>query len=208
MAHNGNSLLLHCRRFERSHRHAPAKGANATRNGAKVQTLRQKKTGNRSGRRSLMDLIEARNQKKKIKKQFNDALEALASIGFDEKSSFHLETYNPKDNTKSKPLGLGNDLPELNAGSLLRIAESLEKMERPFLEQITHIKNLEQANEDLRDKLKAKCDQFNGSKGYVKRLENQVKNQKESIKKLALEKEHLIMEIHHWKEKVKGGSNA
>ena len=75
----------------------------------------------------------------------------------------------------------------INTGSLLRIAESLERIERPYLQQLTHIKNLEASNEYLREQLRKKSNQFNGSKGYIKRLENLVHHLRAKLGKPAFD---------------------
>lgn len=100
-----------------------------------------------------------------------------------------------------------SSLANIEIGSLQRIADSLERMERPYLEQIIHIKNLQEANERLREQIRAKCREFNGAQGYIKKLENEVSrlkaNQKDTYHyaNIKLEMVNCLMSYESWTNK-------
>lgn len=80
---------------------------------------------------------------------------------------------NAKENSKASFEAKGS-YENIKMGCMQRIADSLEKMERPFLQQITEIENLRASRDRYMERLDKLQSKYNGLQGYKKKLENQL----------------------------------
>jgi hypothetical protein len=72
----------------------------------------------------------------------------------------------------------GNTLESIQTGCIQRIADSLERMEKPYLDLIRKAEYLEKKNRELRSEIQLLENRNRSLKGWVTRLRNNINHGK------------------------------